>query len=178
MAVVVQAGFVIMVLALEADRVGHADLLGELRTLFGCFAPRFVFGAPGGVAVLVGDFLRGAEVIALVPGEDVDWQRRWFVRPERVFFEVVAALIGRLADEADCFVADRLGHGNESAGLVDVMDRAAECSGVGRGAAFPRQVVAVPAVKGETAAQFLFLSGVFILIPAGAGFRAWAVVGL
>ena len=57
MPVVVQAGFVVVVLALESNRVGQADLLGELRVLFVCFAPRFVLRAPGGVAFLVGDFL-------------------------------------------------------------------------------------------------------------------------
>ncbi|OCX14113.1 hypothetical protein BBI10_21455 [Pseudomonas graminis] len=69
MPVVVQAGFVVVVLALEPDGAGQADLLGEFRALFGCFSPRLVLGAPGGVAVLVGDFLRGAEVVALVPGQ-------------------------------------------------------------------------------------------------------------
>jgi hypothetical protein len=42
MAVVVQAGFVVVVLPLKPDRVGQAGLLGELRALFGCLAPRFV----------------------------------------------------------------------------------------------------------------------------------------
>jgi hypothetical protein len=99
MPVVVQAGFVVVVLALEPDRVGQADLLGEFRALFLRLAPRFVVGAPGGIAVLVGDFLRGAEVVALVLGEGADGQCDRFVGPEWVFFEVVAALIGRLAYE-------------------------------------------------------------------------------
>ncbi len=44
MPVVVQAGFVVVVvvLALESDRIGYADLLGELRALLSCLAPRFV----------------------------------------------------------------------------------------------------------------------------------------
>ncbi len=42
MPVVVQAGFVVVVLALESGRVGQADLLCEFRALFGCLAPRFV----------------------------------------------------------------------------------------------------------------------------------------
>jgi hypothetical protein len=57
-----------VVLALESDWVGQADLVSEFGALFGCFAPGFVLRAPGGVAVLVVDFLRGAEVVALVPG--------------------------------------------------------------------------------------------------------------
>ncbi|QSB18180.1 hypothetical protein JN403_16575 [Pseudomonas sp. 15A4] len=72
MPVVVQAGFVVVVLALESDRVGQADLLGELGALFGCFSPCFVLRAPGGVAVLIGDFLGRAEVVALVPSQRVD----------------------------------------------------------------------------------------------------------
>jgi hypothetical protein len=45
------------------------------------------------------------------------------------------------------------------------------------GAAFPGEGVAVPAVQGEAAAQFLFFTGVFVLVPAGAGFGAWSVMG-
>jgi hypothetical protein len=75
MAVVVQPRFVVVVLALESDGVGQADVLGEFRALFSGFAPCVVLRAPGGVAVLVGEYLRRAEVVALVPGEDVDWQR-------------------------------------------------------------------------------------------------------
>ena len=74
MPVLAQAGFVVVVLALEADWLGQADLLGELRALFSRFTPRLVLGAPGGVAVVVGDFLRRAEVVALVPGQRINWQ--------------------------------------------------------------------------------------------------------
>ena len=44
MAVVVQAGFVVVVLVLESEWVSQADLLGEFGALFACFAPRFVLG--------------------------------------------------------------------------------------------------------------------------------------
>ena len=125
MPVVMQAGFVVVVLALESDRVGQADVLGEFRALFLGFAPCFVLRAPSGLAVVVGEFLRGAEVVALVPGKDVDRQRFGFIGPERVFFEVVTTFVGRLADEADGFVADGLGHRDEGVGFVDVVDRAA-----------------------------------------------------
>ena len=126
---------------------------------------------------MIGDFLRGAEVVALVPGEDVDGQCDGFVVPERVFFEVVATGVSWLAYKADGFVADGLGNRDEGAGFMDVVDGAAQSASVWRRAAFPSQVVAIPAVKREAAAKLAFLAGVFVFIPAGAGFWARAVVG-
>ena len=71
-AVVVQPCFVIVVLALKSDRVGQALTLRPFRTLFFYLTPRFVLRTPGELAVGVGQFLRRAQVVALVPGQHVN----------------------------------------------------------------------------------------------------------
>jgi len=83
MAVVVQVGFGLVVLTLEADRVFEANLLSGFRTLFVGLVPCLVSPAPRGVAVLVGEFLGRAEVVALVPGQYVNRLCCGFVGPQQ-----------------------------------------------------------------------------------------------
>ena len=56
----------VVVLALEPDRVSQALLFGSVRTVFKDFTPGFVVCAPDDLAVLVGHFMRGAVVVAVV----------------------------------------------------------------------------------------------------------------
>ena len=96
MAVVVQPCFVIMVLALKPDRVGQAFLPRPVRALLRDFTPGFVLRGPGHVAVVVGQFQRGAEVVALVPGQRLKRLRFGLMGPQRVLVNVVGAFVGRL----------------------------------------------------------------------------------
>ena len=96
MAVVVQPCFVVVVLALKSDWVGQAFLPCPVRALFCDFAPRLVLRGPGHVAVVVGQFLRGAEVVAVVPGQGIQRLGFGFVDPQRIFVDVISALVGRL----------------------------------------------------------------------------------
>ena len=66
MAVVVQPGFLIPVLALEADGVSEACFSASLSDGLARFAPGLVAGAPGDLALVVGQLLRGAQVVAHV----------------------------------------------------------------------------------------------------------------
>ena len=179
MAVVVQPRFVVVVLALESDRVGQAFLPRPVRALFRDFAPRFVLPRPGHVAVVVGEFLRGAEVVAVVPGQRVERRGFGFVDPQRVLVDVVGAFVGRLGQQADWLLAYGLSHGYEAAGFEDVVHGApgAAAVGLGRGS-FPGEGVAVPAVEGETAAQFALFTRLFVVVPLRAGFGAFSVVGV
>ena len=91
--VVVQPGFVIVILPLKPDRVGQALALCPFRALFSDFSPRAVLRAPSDLAGGVGEFLWRAEVVALVPGQ-----------------------------QAHRLVAQCLGHRDEGAGFVEVVD--------------------------------------------------------
>ncbi len=62
MTIVVQAGFTIKVLPLKAQGVGYAGLVGEAGQL----AVGFVLSLPDDIAIVVGDFLGGAQVIQVV----------------------------------------------------------------------------------------------------------------
>ena len=135
----------IVVLTLKPDRVGQALALCPFRALFFDFAPRFVLCAPGDLAGGVGQFLWRAQVVALVPGQYVNRQRLRGVGPQRVFIDVVGTFVTRLGQQAHRLVAQGLGHGDEAAGFVEVVDGfAARAIGL-RGAAFPGEGVAVPA---------------------------------
>ena len=139
-AVVVQPCFVIVVLALKSDRVGQPFTLRPFRTLFPHFTPRFVLRAPGELAVGVGQFLRRAQVVALVPGQHVYRQRLGRVRPQRVLVYIVGAFVVRLRQQADRLMPHGLRHGDEGAGFVEVVDCfTRRAIGLGR-AAFPGQV--------------------------------------
>ena len=89
--IVVQPCFVIVVLPLKPDRVGQALALRPFRALFFDFSPRFVLSAPGDLAGVVGQFLWRAQVVALVPGQQVNRQRLRGVTPHRVLVDVVGA---------------------------------------------------------------------------------------
>ena len=135
----------IVVLPLKPDRVGQAFLLCPFRALFFDFSPCFVLRAPGDLAGGGGEFLWRAEVVALVPGQHVNRQRLRGVGPQRVLVDVVGAGVTRLGQQAHRLVAQGLGHGDEGAGFVEVVDGFATRAVGLRGAAFPSQRVAVPA---------------------------------
>ena len=128
--------------------------------------------------MVVGQFLRGAEVVAVVPGQCIEGQRFGFVDPQRVLVDVVVALVGRLGEQADGLLAYGLGHGHEAAGFKNVV-HGAPGAAVGSGrVAFPGEGVAVPAVEGEAAAQFALFARLFVAVPLRAGFGAVAMVGV
>ena len=67
------------------------------------------------------------------------------VGPQRVFIDVITTFVTRLGQQAHRLVVQGLGHGDEGAGFVEVVDGfAAGAIGLG-GAAFPSEGVAVPA---------------------------------
>ena len=72
--------------------------------------------------------------------------------PQRVLVDVVGAFVGRLGQQADRLLMQRLSHGHEAAGFKKVVHGAHGAVGPGR-AAFPCEGVAVPAVEGKAAAQ-------------------------
>ena len=122
------------------------------------------------MAVVVGQFLRGAEVVAVVPGQCVQRQGFGFMNPQRVLVDVVVALVGRLGEQADGLLAYGLGHGHEAAGFKKVV-HGAPGAAVGSGrVAFPGEGVAVPAVEGEAAAQFALFARLLVAVPLQAGF--------
>ena len=168
----------IVVLALKSDRVGQAFTLRPFRTLFFYFTPGFVLRTPGDLAVGVGQFLWRAQVVALVPRQYVNRQRLRGVGPQRVLVDVVGAGVTRLGQQAHRLVAQGLGHGDEGAGFVEVVD------GFGTGAvslcraAFPGEGVAVQAEQCETAPQFALFAGLFVLVPLQARFASVWVVGV
>ena len=123
----------VVVLALKPDRVGQALALCPFRALFFDFTPCFVLRAPGDLAGVVGQFLWCAEVITLVPRQYVYRQRLRGVGPQRVLVDVVGTGV------------TRLGHGDEAAGFVEVVNGFATGAIGLRGAAFPGEGVAVPA---------------------------------
>lgn len=127
--------------------------------------------------MLVGEFLRCAQVVALVPGQGVEGVGLWFMVPQGVVVDVVVAVVGRLVQQADGLVADGLGDGYEAAGFEQVVHGAASAAFVLGRAAFPGEVVAVPAVQGEAAAEFSLSACLFVAVPLGAGFGATFVVG-
>ena len=66
-----------------------------IRKLFVGFAPCFASRVSTGFAALTGEFLRQAEVAALVAVKDIKWLRCGFVGPKRVpigFCEVVGSV--------------------------------------------------------------------------------------
>ena len=67
------------------------------------------------------------------------------VGPQRVLVDVVGAGVTRLGQQAHRLVAQGLGHGDEGAGFVEVVDGFATGAVGLRGAAFPGEGVAVPA---------------------------------
>ena len=103
--IVVQPRFVIVVLPLKPDRVGQALALRPFRALFFDFSPCFVLRAPSDLAGVVGQFQRGAEVVALVPRQHVNRQRLRGVGPQRVLVDVVGAGVTRLGQQAHRLVA-------------------------------------------------------------------------
>ena len=66
----------------------------------------------------------------------------------------------------------RLGHGDEAAGFVEVVDGFATGAVDLRGAAFPSEGVAVPAEQGEAAPQFPLFAGLFVSVPLRARFAS------
>lgn len=129
-----------------------------------------------GIWIAYGHFLWGAEVVAVVPAQDVDFRGDRFVGPNGVGLVVVLAAVVRLLKQAYAVVAQGLGHRHEGAGFVEVVNGAA---GVGfeqwRGV-FPCQGVAVPAVQGVVAAQFALFAGVLVDVPARSGLGFFSVV--
>ena len=85
-----------MVLALKPNRIRQVFLPCPVRALFCDFAPGFVLHGPGHVAVVVGQFQPGAEVVALVPGQGVKQLRLGPMGPQRALVDVVGALVGWL----------------------------------------------------------------------------------
>ena len=162
----------IVVLPLKPDRVDQALALCPFRTLFFDFSPRAVLSAPGDLAGGVGQFLWRAEVVALVPDQYVNRQRLRGVGPQRVLVNVVGAGVTRLGQQAHRLVAQGLGHGDEGAGFVEVVDGFATGAVGLRGAAFPGQGVAVPAEQGEAAPQFPLFARLFVAVPLRAGFAS------
>ena len=133
----------IVVLALKPDRILQALALCPFRALLFDFTPRAVLRAPGDLAGVVGQFLWCAEVITLVPRQYVYRQRLRGVRPQRVLVDVVGTGVTRLGQQAHRLVAQGLGHGDEAAGFVEVVNGfAARAIGLCR-AAFPCEGVAV-----------------------------------
>jgi hypothetical protein len=64
--VVVQAGFLVPVLALEPNRIRYSGLASRVADdLFG-LPPGLVLSGPGDIAFVVGQFLRRAQVVYLV----------------------------------------------------------------------------------------------------------------
>ena len=121
--------------------------------MFFYLTPGFVLRTPGELAVGVGQLLRRAQVVALVPGQHVYRQRLGRVRPQRVLIYIVGAFVTRLRQQADRLMPHRLSHGDEGAGFAEVMKRAfRRAIGLGR-AAFPGQGVAVPPEEGVVDAQ-------------------------
>ena len=119
-----------------------------------------------------------AQGVALVPRQYVYRQRLRGVGPQRVFIDVVGAGVTRLGQQAHRLVTQGLGHRDEGAGFVEVVNgSAARAIGL-CGAAFPGQSVAVPAEQGETAPQFALFAGLFVLVPLRARFVSVWVVGV
>ena len=168
----------IVVLALKPDRVGQALALCPVRALFFDFSPRFVLRAPGDLAGGVGQFLWCAQVVALVPRQYVYRQRLRGVGPQRVLVDVVGAGVTRLGQQAHRLVTQGLGHRDEGAGFVEVVNGFATGAISLCGAAFPGEGVAVPAEQGETAPQFALFAGLFVLVPLRARFVSVWVVGI
>ena len=131
------------------------------------FAPCFVVRCPCNLTLLVGEFLRRAEVVALVVGNALDRLRLGLVAPDGVVVNVVACLavdhgfVVGCGQQLNRAFASCLQHGNEAVGLVDVVDG---LTGVKRGfdlacglvdvaacavGALPCKGVAVPAVQGD-----------------------------
>ena len=159
-----------MVLPLKPDRVGQALALCPVRELFFDFIPCFVLSAPGDLAGVVGQFLWRAEVVALVPGQYVNRQRLRGVGPQRVLVDVVGTGVTRLGQQAHRLVAQGLGHGDEGAGFVEIVDGFATRAVDMRGTAFPGQGVAVPAIEGEVAALLALFARLFVAVPLRALF--------
>ena len=125
--------------------------------------------APDDLAVAVAHFLRGAEVVAVVPAQDVDFWHDGCVGPHRVGFRVVGAAVVRLFEQAHGGEAQGLGHGDEGAGFIDVVDGAPGVAVDQGWAGFPGQGIAVPAIKGVATAQFALFEGVLVDVPLRAG---------
>ena len=90
--------------------------------------------------------------------------------PQRVLVDVVGTGVTRLGQEPHRLVAQGLGHGDEGAGFVEVVDGFATGAVGLCGAAFPGQGVAVPAEQGETAPQFALFARLFVAVPLRACF--------
>ena len=141
----------IVVLALKTNRIGQSFLPRPFRALFSDFSPRFVLRAPGDLASVVGQFLWRAQVVTLVLGQYINRVRLDFVGPQRIFIDVITTFVTRLGQEAHRLVTQGLGHGDEAAGFVEVVNGFATGAIGLRGAAFPGEGIAVPAVVGEAA---------------------------
>ena len=65
-----------------------------------------------------------------------------------------------------------MGYGDESAGFVEVVDGFATGAVGLRGAAFPGEGVAVPAIEGEVAALLALFARLFVAVPLRASFAS------
>ncbi|KUM04883.1 hypothetical protein Cv017_12145 [Chromobacterium subtsugae] len=140
MAVVVQPGLVVMILPLEAERVADAGFACDVGDDFARFAPGFVVHFQRERAMLIGQRLRGAQVVGVVV---VHRLRRLWLRSgltQRVLVRVVGIVLapGRHLDAADG-VGVHLRQRHEAVRLEQVVHRFPV-------AGFEGQHVAVPAV--------------------------------
>lgn len=111
MPVVVQPRLVVMVLPLEADGVCDWSFAsGRFPDRLLRDTLRTVLRAPRNLAVLVGQLLRCAEVIALEPRDAVDLRRTRRRAPQRVFVLLVVIAVLGLVEQFDDVVAHRLCH--------------------------------------------------------------------
>ena len=151
-------------------------MLRPVRALLLGFAPGLVLRTPDDFALLVGQFLRGTEVVALVPEQFGERLGLGLGGPQRVFVEAVVVAVHRLFVQAHVSQADGLHHGYEAARFVEVVDDPPGFAGMAHGAVFPGQGVAVPAIQGVATVVVLLAFDPFVFVPAGAGQRAWGEV--
>ncbi|MNT47485.1 hypothetical protein D3C72_1842040 [compost metagenome] len=71
MPVVMQACFPVQILPLKSDRITDSRCAGGIADSFFRRAPRVVVRAPNNIALRVGQFLRRAQVVAVIPGHGV-----------------------------------------------------------------------------------------------------------
>ncbi|MNS90402.1 hypothetical protein D3C72_1244520 [compost metagenome] len=135
-----QPGFLVVILALEAQWVGNACLARRVGDDLSRGAPGLVLRRPCNLAGLVGQLLGCAEVVALVPRDGVERPGGDVLGPQRILIDVVVARVVGLAMQGDGVMAHSLGQRYEGAGLVQIVRAAVR-------PAFPRQLVAVPAIE-------------------------------
>lgn len=135
-----EPGFLVVILALEAQWVGNTCLARRFGDDLARGAPCLVLRTPGNLAGFIGQLLRCAEVIALVPGDGVERLRGDVLGPERIVIDIVVARVVGLAMQGDGGMAHRLRQRYECAGLVEIVRAASRL-------ALPRQLVAIPTEK-------------------------------